>query len=81
MALMDRILWVDNQNLLCRAEVPLWPPIEGDLWSLQAGIVGAVFEKKLNDAGFTCGHEPDSIEFSTLGGWVSTRASGMKKNK
>lgn len=27
------------------------------------------------------GHEPDSVEFSTLGGWVSTRASGMKKNK
>ena len=30
--------------------------------------------------GFTVGHEPDSYEFSTLGGWVSTRASGMKKN-
>ena len=27
------------------------------------------------------GHEPDSVEFSTLGGWISTRASGMKKNK
>jgi alkyldihydroxyacetonephosphate synthase len=27
------------------------------------------------------GHEPDSVEFSTLGGWVATRASGMKKNK
>jgi len=26
------------------------------------------------------GHEPDSIEFSTLGGWLATRASGMKKN-
>jgi len=26
------------------------------------------------------GHEPDSVEFSTLGGWISTRASGMKKN-
>lgn len=22
----------------------------------------------------------DSVEFSTLGGWISTRASGMKKN-
>jgi alkyldihydroxyacetonephosphate synthase len=22
------------------------------------------------------GHEPDSFEFSSLGGWVSTRASG-----
>jgi alkyldihydroxyacetonephosphate synthase len=27
-----------------------------------------------------CGHEPDSVEFSSLGGWISTRASGMKKN-
>ena len=26
------------------------------------------------------GHDPDSIEFSTLGGWVATIASGMKKN-
>lgn len=26
------------------------------------------------------GHEPDSYEFSTVGGWVATRASGMKKN-
>jgi len=26
------------------------------------------------------GHEPDSLEFSTLGGWIATRASGMKKN-
>ena len=23
---------------------------------------------------------PDSLEFSTVGGYVSTRASGMKKN-
>ena len=27
------------------------------------------------------GHEPDSIEFSTLGGRVATRASGMKRNR
>ena len=26
------------------------------------------------------GHVPDSLEFSTAGGWVSTNASGMKKN-
>ncbi len=26
------------------------------------------------------GHEPDSLEFSTVGGWVATRSSGMKKN-
>ena len=31
--------------------------------------------------GLTCGHEPDSIELSTLGGWIATNASGMKKNR
>ncbi|VDK40308.1 unnamed protein product [Gongylonema pulchrum] len=46
-----------------------------------AGIVGQNLERLLNEKGFTCGHEPDSVEFSTLGGWVATRASGMKKNK
>ena len=25
--------------------------------------------------------EPDSVEFSTLGGWIATHASGMKKNR
>jgi alkyldihydroxyacetonephosphate synthase len=30
--------------------------------------------------GLCFGHEPDSHEFSSLGGWVATRASGMKKN-
>lgn len=27
------------------------------------------------------GHEPDSVEFSTLGGWIATKASGMKRSK
>ncbi|KAE9419776.1 hypothetical protein Angca_005885, partial [Angiostrongylus cantonensis] len=66
MALMDKILWIDKENLTCRA---------------QAGIVGQSLERQLNAKGYTCGHEPDSMEFSTLGGWVSTRASGMKKNR
>ncbi len=38
-------------------------------------------EKELKKSGVICGHEPDSIEFSTLGGWIATKASGMKKNK
>ena len=38
-------------------------------------------ERALNEKGYMCGHEPDSIEFSTLGGWIATRASGMKKNR
>ena len=35
---------------------------------------------QLSEKGFCTGHEPDSMEFSSLGGWVATRASGMKKN-
>jgi alkyldihydroxyacetonephosphate synthase len=38
-------------------------------------------EEELNRQGFTSGHEPDSIELSTLGGWIATNASGMKKNR
>ncbi|KAL4003397.1 FAD linked oxidases C-terminal domain family protein [Acanthocheilonema viteae] len=66
MTLMDAIIYIDDKNLLCRA---------------QAGIIGQNLERQLNEKGYTCGHEPDSVEFSTLGGWISTRASGMKKNK
>jgi alkyldihydroxyacetonephosphate synthase len=36
---------------------------------------------ELRKYGVTMGHEPDSVEFSTLGGWIATNASGMKKNK
>ncbi|XP_066933176.1 alkyldihydroxyacetonephosphate synthase, peroxisomal-like [Clytia hemisphaerica] len=62
---MNKILWFDEENLLAHVE---------------AGIVGQDLEKKLAEFGFCTGHEPDSMEFSTLGGWVATRASGMKKN-
>ena len=47
---------------------------------VQAGIRGVELEEQLGKYGVCCGHEPDSHEFSTLGGWISTRASGMKKN-
>uniref|UniRef100_A0A4W6EC79 Alkylglycerone-phosphate synthase n=2 Tax=Lates calcarifer TaxID=8187 RepID=A0A4W6EC79_LATCA len=39
-----------------------------------------MFFSQLNESGYCTGHEPDSMEFSSLGGWVATRASGMKKN-
>jgi len=47
---------------------------------VQAGINGQQLERELSLKNFCTGHEPDSMEFSTLGGWVATRASGMKKN-
>src|SRR5204863_7396495 len=47
----------------------------------EAGAVGRPRQAGLARHGFTMGHEPDSIEFSTLGGWIATNASGMKKNR
>ena len=63
---MDKILWIDHENF--RAGV-------------QAGITGKDLEERLERVGYTSGHEPDSLELSTLGGWIATNASGMKKNK
>jgi len=48
---------------------------------VEAGITGADLEEALSALGYTCGHTPDSLEFSTLGGWIATNASGMKKNR
>ena len=47
----------------------------------QSGITGKELETQLHKHGFTSGHEPDSYEFSTLGGWIATNASGMKRGK
>lgn len=48
---------------------------------VEAGITGSALEAALDADGYTCGHTPDSLEFSTLGGWIATNASGMKKNR
>lgn len=45
--------------------------------TVEAGIFGPEFEKILNNAGFTCGHFPQSFEYSTVGGWVSARGAGQ----
>ncbi len=63
---MNRIEWLDTENMKA---------------SVQAGISGKELEEELGKRGYTCGHEPDSIELSTLGGWIATNASGMKKNR
>lgn len=63
---LNQIEWIHHQNRQVCA---------------QAGITGAELEQELARVGLTTGHEPDSIEFSTLGGWISTNASGMKKNR
>ena len=63
---MNEVLSIDRKNLTAR---------------VQAGITGAGLEEALQAHGYVAGHEPDSMELSTLGGWISTNASGMKKNR
>lgn len=43
----------------------------------QSGITGPALEKFLNQKGYTCGHFPQSFEFSTLGGWVAAKGAGQ----
>ena len=63
---MKRVLWVNEEDGLAHVE---------------AGITGRELVAEMRNRGFTVGHEPDSIEFSTLGGWIATKASGMKRGK
>jgi alkyldihydroxyacetonephosphate synthase len=63
---MNNILSLDEENLQATVE---------------AGISGKELERELGARGFTSGHEPDSVELSTLGGWIASNASGMKKNR
>src|SRR5436190_22900334 len=43
---------------------------------IQAGATGPGLEDQLREHGLTLRHFPQSFEFSTLGGWVATRAGG-----
>jgi alkyldihydroxyacetonephosphate synthase len=43
---------------------------------IQAGATGPVLEDQLRDHGLTLRHFPQSFEYSTLGGWIATRAGG-----
>lgn len=63
---MNRIRWIDPVNLTA---------------CIEAGAVGRDVAAELEKYKLTLGHEPDSLEFSTLGGWIATNASGMKKNR
>jgi alkyldihydroxyacetonephosphate synthase len=58
---LDRVLEVDTASLAAR---------------IQAGATGPVLEEQLATRGLTLRHFPQSFEFSTLGGWIATRAGG-----
>ncbi|MBN4074318.1 FAD-binding oxidoreductase [bacterium AH-315-E09] len=53
--------------------------------TVEAGMDGPKLEETLNNAkklfgskrAYTCGHFPQSFEFSTVGGWVVTRGAGQ----
>jgi alkyldihydroxyacetonephosphate synthase len=43
---------------------------------IQAGALGPHLEEQLREHGLTLRHFPQSFEYSTLGGWIATRAGG-----
>lgn len=43
---------------------------------VQAGVFGPALSDRLRPAGLTLRHYPQSFEFSTVGGWLATRAGG-----
>lgn len=54
---------------------------ESGLATVDAGIRGPLLEEALNAHGLTLGHFPQSWEFSTVGGWIATRAAGGMSNR
>ena len=58
---LDRVLEVDERSRAAR---------------IQAGATGPVLEEQLRPHGMTLRHFPQSFEYSTLGGWIATRAGG-----
>jgi alkyldihydroxyacetonephosphate synthase len=58
---LDRVLELDRVSRAAR---------------IQAGALGPALESGLRPHGLTLRHFPQSFEFSTLGGWLATRAGG-----
>ena len=61
LALLDEVLEIDPTSRAAR---------------IQAGAAGPRIEQQLRPHGLTTRFFPQSFEFSTLGGWVATRAGG-----
>jgi alkyldihydroxyacetonephosphate synthase len=58
---LDRVLDVDRESRCIR---------------VQGGTYGPALEAQLKPHGYTLRHFPQSFEFSTVGGWIATRAGG-----
>ena len=63
---MDRIVSLDAENAMV---------------TVQAGMNGGAFEAELNSRGYTCGHFPQSLEISTVGGWAACRGGGQASSR
>lgn len=61
LAALDGVLEVDEVSCAAR---------------IQAGALGPRLEQQLAPHGLTLRHFPQSFQFSTLGGWIATRAGG-----
>jgi alkyldihydroxyacetonephosphate synthase len=66
MGAFDRILEIDETNLICRCE---------------AGLNGYALERQLNAKGLTLGHFPSSLPGTTVGGLIATRSSGQESSR
>ena len=54
--------------------------ISEDYAVVGSGWKGFELENNLNACGYTLGHFPESMEGSTLGGWIATKAAGQESN-
>ena len=66
MSAFDRVLEVDETNLVCRCE---------------AGVNGYALEQSLNAKSLTLGHFPSSLPGTTVGGLIATRSSGQESSR
>ena len=63
---MNEIRDFDEKSRLVRAE---------------CGILGTDLDNALQGWGYMLGHQPQSMQISTLGGWIATRAAGQLSSR
>ena len=49
--------------------------------TVESGTNGMNLERYLNAKGYTCGHIPQSLYFSSVGGWIAHRSAGQFSTK
>ena len=70
---MNKLIELNEKNQTC---------------TVQAGMMGPDYEYQLNNANklfktfkkYTCGHFPQSFEYSTVGGWIVTLGAGQQSS-